>query len=246
MKILLLGGTKEARDLAQELVTQGHRVISSLAGQVKSPRLPAGEIRIGGFGGISGLKTYITAHSIDLVIDATHPFAAQITSNAITASKELAVPYLNFERPSWENHDDAASWHWVTDNSAAAATIGCLGDRPFLSCGRKTLPNFLDWQNFALVRVVDPLTIAVPRAWKIILSRGPYFFTDELKLIEKNRINLLITKDSGGVHTEAKLEVAKQLGIPVVVISRPKIPQEYLKFEKITEVLAWLESVKKN
>lgn len=246
MKILLLGGTKEARSLAQELVSQGYQVISSLAGQVKSPRLPVGEIRIGGFGGVFGLKSYLAENAIDLVIDATHPFAAQITTNAITATEELDIPYLNFERPSWKNHSNAADWHWVTDNSAAAATIGALGDRPFLSCGRKTLPDFLGWQNFALVRVVDPLTIAIPPAWQIILSRGPYFFADELKLIEKNQINLLITKDSGGVHTEAKLEVAKQLGIPVVVISRPNIPQEYLKFEKITEVLAWLEAVKKN
>ena len=156
MTILILGGTSEARELAAALVASGADVISSLAGRVSRPALPAGRVRVGGFGGVDGLVDYLRAGKITAVVDATHPFAAQISANAAAATALAGVPLLRLERPGWRDHPQAGSWTWVADAAAARAAAEAAR-RPFLTTGRQSLEAFLPWADRrAIVRVVDP------------------------------------------------------------------------------------------
>jgi precorrin-6A/cobalt-precorrin-6A reductase len=229
--ILILGGTAEARELAAGLDAAGVAVTSSLAGRVQRPRLPAGETRIGGFGGPEALARWIGEHGVRAVIDATHPFAQRISASAAQACPQAGVALLRLERPGWSERT-GDSWQWVGDLDAAAAAVALAGPRPggraagrrrvLLTTGRQGLAAFADVDDaWFLVRCVDPPQPPLPRHHELLLDRGPYTLEGELALVDQHRIDLVVTKDSGGPHTVAKLDAARERGLPVVVVRRP-------------------------
>jgi precorrin-6A/cobalt-precorrin-6A reductase len=223
MRVLLLGGTGEARELAAALVATGVGVVSSLAGRVHDPRIPDGELRVGGFGGVEGLVAALVADPVDAVIDATHPFATGITANAADATGRLGLPFLVLRRPGWVPRpgDD---WHWADTMADAAAMVGTFGTRVFLSIGRGRLDLFTRDELWYLLRSVDPPRPPLPTHHAVVLGRGPFDVAAERALLREHRIDVIVTRDSGGDHTSAKLTAARELGLPVVVVRRPPLP----------------------
>lgn len=222
--VLVLGGTAEARRLAAALHAEGVDVVSSLAGRVTRPALPAGRVRTGGFGGPEGLARYLRDAGVGQVIDATHPFAARISANAALACAATEVPLVRLQRPGWRGHPDADRWTWVAD-AAAARAAAAASRRPFLTTGRQSLSDFAPWADRAvLARVVDPPEQPLPERWTLLLARGPYERDAEQALMIGHGADCLVTKDSGGDLTSAKLDAAGALGVPVVVIERPPPP----------------------
>jgi precorrin-6A/cobalt-precorrin-6A reductase len=226
--VLVLGGTGEARALAAELT--GVRVVSSLAGRVSAPRLPVGEVRIGGFGGVDGLVEYLRAERVDAVVDATHPFAAGITANAVRACRVVGVPLLVLRRPGWEPEP---GWTWVDSLDEAAAAVG--ERRAFITTGRQGLAAF----SKGLARTVDPPDPPV-QGVEVVLDRGPYTVDSEIRLMRAHDIEVLVTKDSGGPMTSAKLDAAKVLGLPVVVVRRPPLPDGVEVVGTVADAVAWV------
>lgn len=237
-RVLLLGGTAEARTLAADLVAAGVPVTSSLAGRVSRPRLPEGEVRVGGFGGSEGLARWLREHGVAAVVDATHPFAERISASAIEGCKHAGVPLLRLERPGWrERRGD--HWEWVEDLDQAAAAVPRLGSRVLLTTGRQGLAAFAGVSDaWFLVRCVDPPESPLPPRHRVLLDRGPYSFERELALIDEHRLDLVVTKDSGGAYTRAKLDAARARGLPVIVVRRPTRVDAPTVFEP-AEALAW-------
>ena len=222
--VLILGGTAEARALAARLDGEGVAVTSSLAGRVANPRLPAGDVRIGGFGGPEALARWLAENDVAAVIDATHPFAERISASAARAAPAAGVALLRLERPGW-TEQPGDRWHWVDDLGQAAAAIGSLGERVLLTTGRQGLAAFAPVAHaWFLVRCVDQPDPPLPPRHELLLDRGPYTLDGELALIDDHRIDLVVTKDSGGAHTEAKLDAARGRGLPVIVVRRPPRP----------------------
>ncbi|GAB2620484.1 precorrin-6A reductase [Paractinoplanes abujensis] len=217
--MLILGGTSEARALAAAL--PGLTVISSLAGRTSAPRLPVGEVRIGGFGGVDGLVAYLRTERIDVLVDATHPFAAGISHNAAAAAALTGVPLIVLRRPGW-TAQDADVWHRVRDLEEAAALLPRLGRRVFLTTGRQGIAAFADVDAWFLARSVEPPAPPRPARLEVLLDRGPYTLDGERRLLAAHEIDVLVTKDSGG--PDAKLTAARERGIPVVVVNRPATP----------------------
>jgi precorrin-6A/cobalt-precorrin-6A reductase len=239
MRVLILGGTGEARELAAELVAAGTAVLSSLAGRVRQPRLPDGPERVGGFGGADGLTGFLGAEGITHVIDATHPFAGVITTNAATAALAAGVPRLVLRRPEWETDP---SWETAGDvREAAEAVRAWPGDGVFLTTGRRDLGAFAadDGHRF-LVRTIDPPEGAVPRSMTLLLDRGPYTVAGESALLRDHRIGLLVTKNSGGQATAAKLRAARDLGVQVMMVRRPPLPSGSIVVATVPEALRWV------
>jgi precorrin-6A/cobalt-precorrin-6A reductase len=218
--ILILGGTAEARELAAALHAQGVAVTSSLAGRVSRPRLPAGGVRIGGFGGPVALAGWLRDHGVSAVVDATHPFAERISASAAQACGAAGVPLLRLERPGWSARA-GDRWHWVDDLEQAARSIAGLGRRVFLTTGRQGLSAFAGRPEWYLIRCVEPPAPPLPDHCEIVLDRGPFTVAGELALIDQRRLDLLVTKDSGGPLTMAKLDAARARGLPVIIVRRP-------------------------
>ncbi len=236
--ILVLGGTAEARELAGALDAAGVPVTSSLAGRVSRPRLPAGEVRIGGFGGPDALARWLTEYGVVAVLDATHPFAERISASAATACAHAGVPLLRLQRPGWSERA-GDRWHWVDDLDAAAAAIPPLGERVLLTTGRQGLAAFAGVHDaWFLVRCVEQPDPPLPAQHQLLLDRGPYTLDGELALINEHRIDLVVTKDSGGVHTESKLDAARERGLPVIVVRRPPRPN-VASVATVADALAW-------
>ncbi len=219
-RVLVLGGTAEARELAAMLREAGIPAISSLAGRVAQPRLPVGEVRIGGFGGPSGLASWLSEHEMAAVVDATHPFAERISSSAVQACSAVGVPLVRLERPGWSERP-GDRWHWVDDLGEAAELVPQLGQRVLLTTGRQGLAAFAAVDSWFLVRCVDPPRPPLPAQHELLLDRGPYTLTGELALFDRHRIDLLVTKDSGGSHTQPKLDAARERDAQVIVVRRP-------------------------
>lgn len=238
-RILVLGGTAEARALAQELGSAGVAVVSSLAGRVARPRLPVGEVRVGGFGGPEALARWLVEHAIGAVVDATHPFAERISASAAQATDSAGLPLLRLERPGWEA-GAGDRWYWVDDLPQAAAALRGLGaDRVLLTTGRQGLAAFAhDDVRWFLIRCVDPPDVALPARHEVLLDRGPYTLEGELALIDAHRIDVVVTKDSGGRLTDAKLHAARNRGLPVVVVRRPP-RQGVPTVRTVAEAAAW-------
>jgi precorrin-6A/cobalt-precorrin-6A reductase len=197
------------------------RVVSSLAGRVTDPRLPSGEVRVGGFGGIDGLVEWLRANDITAVVDATHPFADTMTAHAVAATARVGVPLLVLRRPGWtpEPGDD---WRWVDSVDEVAANLP--GERVFLTTGRQDIGVFARCSQFFLARSVDPPEPPLPQRIHVVLDRGPFTVDGEVELMRTHAVDVLVTKDSGSEQTAAKLVAARRLGIPVVIVRRPPAP----------------------
>ncbi|MDB5589117.1 MAG: cobalt-precorrin-6A reductase [Devosia sp.] len=220
MKILILGGTAEARELADRLVAKGHDVMSSLAGRTSDPKLPEGDIRMGKFGGIPGLCAYMRAVGTERLVDATHPYAGLISINAVTAAKVTGVPLVRFMRPSWEQRE-GDDWLTLQTVAEAAAALPPNAD-VLLTTGHMGLEAFMTRDDCQfVVRLIEPPAFELPRHASVLLSRPPYDVVGELRLMEREGITHLVTKNSGGGQTAAKLEAARRLGVKVLMIARP-------------------------
>jgi precorrin-6A/cobalt-precorrin-6A reductase len=214
-------------------------VISSLAGRLAEPTRPEGEVRVGGFGGADGLARWLVEQQVDAVIDATHPFAAAMTAGACSACAATGVPSLLLDRPRWASRDGDV-WHRMASLEAAAAALPSLGTRVFLTVGRQGMAAFtaLD-ELFFLVRAVQAPEPPLPRHMSLVLDRGPFTVDGELDLLWSQRIDVLVSKDSGGEATAAKLDAARLAGIPAVLIERPPAP-DAPTVHTVEEALAWL------
>ena len=239
-RVLVLGGTAEARRLAELLVdVPGWRVISSLAGAVANPLLPPGEVRVGGFGGLTGLVDWLRPGA-DAVVDATHPFAATITAHAAEATARLGLPFLVLRRPGWRA-GPGDRWHRADDVDHAARLLPDLGRRVFLTTGRTGLAAFTALPDlWFLLRAIDPPATPPPPNTHLLLARGPYTVDGELALLRTHRIDVLVSKDSGGDSTAAKLAAARQLSLPVLLIRRPPPPPGVAAVTTPAEAVTWL------
>ncbi|MBW0015296.1 cobalt-precorrin-6A reductase [Mycobacterium sp.] len=241
MRVLLLGGTAEARALAKALFPQVE-IISSLAGRVPAPALPVGAVRIGGFGGVDGLRRWLVEEHIDAVVDATHPFATTMTAHAAEACADLRMPHLVLVRPAWQPGNALV----VASDTHAADAIARQGySRVFLTTGRSSVRAFADIDAWFLIRAVTaPDDAALPRRHRLLLSRGPYRYDDELALLREHRIDALVTKNSGGGMTRAKLDAAAALAIPVVMVRRPRLPVGLTSVTTVEDAAEWVAGLR--
>ncbi|GHE95730.1 precorrin-6A reductase [Streptomyces longispororuber] len=241
MRVLILGGTTEARRLAELLHgTPGLHLTSSLAGRVAGPRLPPGEVRVGGFGGAEGLAAWLREHQVDAVIDATHPFAGTISFHAARAAADAHVPLLALRRPGWDPVPGDV-WHDADSLAQAAELLPGLGERVFLTTGRMGLAAFAGLtEQWFLVRSVDAPEPPHPPRMEVLLDRGPFTLDGERELLRRHRVDVLVTKDSGGAATAPKLTAAREAGVPVVVVRRPPVPEGVPEVAGPAEAARWV------
>ncbi len=236
--ILILGGTGEARRLAPLLLEAGYKVTTSLAGVTREPLLPRGELRIGGFGGVDGLVEYVRGEKIVAIVDATHPFAEQITRHGFEAANQEKITYVRLERRPWK---PLAREHWrlVADVDSAVKALK-TDTRAFVTIGRKELPKFAARDDLTiLARSIEPPEMELPENWKFIQGRPPFTVYDEAELMRAHEINVLVTKNSGGKAVSAKLQAARELGIAIMMIERPVI-DGIRKVRSVDQVLRFL------
>ncbi len=205
----------------------GLHVVSSLAGRVHDPPLPLGTVREGGFGGVQGMLAWFHSHMPVIVVDATHPFAAQISEQAAQAARLAGIARLRLQRPAW-SPVPGERWLPVPDLASAADLLPTLGRRPLLTTGRQGLAAFTEHPACRrldlLVRCVQAPAIPLPARTTVLLARGPFSLAGELALLRERRIDVLVTKNSGGREAQPKLDAARELRLPVVVIDRPPVP----------------------
>ena len=232
MTVLLLGGTAEAAELADRLA--GLPVVTSLAGMTRDPRRPEGDLRVGGFGGAAGLAAWAREHGVRAVVDATHPFAEQISAQAVTGL--AGVPLLRLQRPGWvERPGDR--WQRVPTVAAAAALVGAR--RALVTTGRRTLSAFAACPDVLSRSVEAP---AEAHGATVLLSRGPFTVEGERELLREHRIEVVVSKDSGGEATRAKLDAARELGLPVVLVDRPPAVPIAASVPTVAEAEAWVRA----
>lgn len=248
MNLLLLGGTAEARELATGLAARRDIVTTlSLAGATRRPRAMPVPVRRGGFGGIAGLARYLVAQDIDHVIDATHPFAATMSANADAACRASGGMLWRLERPAWRP-GPGDDWRAVADSAAAARHLADFGRRVFLSVGSRSLAPFAavpgkHW----IVRVIDPPDPSPAfDDWTLIQARPPFTLADEIALLAREQVEVLVTKNSGAPATAAKLAAARELGVPVVMIERPALPVGPRVFADPATLLSALDTVRES
>jgi precorrin-6A/cobalt-precorrin-6A reductase len=241
MRLLILGGTTEANVLARHIAgPTDFDPILSLAGRTQNPVTPPIPFRSGGFGGVAGLKAYLTEAKIDAVVDATHPFAAQMSAHAVQACGDLGLPVAIFTRAAWRAVP-GDRWVQAADMTAAATALGDAPRRVFLTVGGLQLAAFAAApQHHYLVRTIDPPDLAALPDHRLILARGPFAVDDEIALMRDAGIDVLVTKNSGGKATAAKLAAARALGIEVIMVERPK-SEDVPTFEKLDAVMGWIE-----
>jgi precorrin-6A/cobalt-precorrin-6A reductase len=239
MRILLLGGTGEARALAARLSPEVD-VISSLAGRVPDPALPVGEVRIGGFGGVDGMRRWLLESKVDAVVDATHPYAATITEHAAAVCGELRLPHVVLARAAWPPGDAIV----VGSDADAAKTVTAEHySRVFLTTGRSGTAAFADVDAWFLIRAVTaPDADTLPGRHQLVLSRGPYHYDDERRLLREHHIDALVTKNSGGAMTRPKLDAAAALGVAVVMVDRPPLPSGVATVATVDDAACWVRS----
>ncbi|RGP39269.1 cobalt-precorrin-6A reductase [Pseudotabrizicola alkalilacus] len=240
MRVLLLGGTTEASLLARALAEAGIDAVFSYAGRTAAPVAQPVPVRCGGFGGAEGLADYLVAEGITHVVDATHPFAAQISRNAIAACAAGVVPLAVLERPQWQA-GPGDDWRHVPDVQAAVQALPDAPARVFLAIGKQTLSPFAARpQHHYLLRLVDApdAPLPLPDAAAVI-ARGPFAVEGDLALLRDNRITHIVAKNAGGSGAGAKLVAARRLGLPVILIDRPALPPR-LVLGSVPEVMRWL------
>jgi precorrin-6A/cobalt-precorrin-6A reductase len=242
LKLLILGGSGEAADLARALEGDArYDVTLSLAGRTSEPVALPGRLLTGGFGGAQGLARVLAEERFDLLVDATHPFAVQMKVNTIEAARAANVPLLAIRRPAWVPRE-GDRWIMVESLEAAAAAIGQDPRRVFLTTGRMELAPFRQApQHLYIVRSVEaPSPEDLPPRAELITARGPFNVVDERALLQAHRIELIVTKNSGGAGAAAKLDAARDLSLPVIMVERPDLP-EAPSVETAADALAWLE-----
>ena len=240
-RLLLLGGTGEAADLARDVaVMPGLTVITSLAGRTQQPQKLPGEVRVGGFGGVAGLARYLEAQAIDLLVDATHPFAATMAANAAAACAEAGLPRLKLLRPPWRRQE-GDRWIEVENAEQAADALSGLARRVFLSSGRQDIAAFTACDDiWFLVRLIDRPAEPLPlKRHELVLARGPFHLDSEAALLNAHGIEAVVSKNSGGQATYSKIAAARQCGLPVVMIERPPTPRGEI-VESVEAALGWI------
>jgi len=241
MRVLILGGTTEASQLAT-LIAGDPRfdAILSLAGRTSAPRAQPLRTRTGGFGGADALARWLGDEKIEAVIDATHPFADQISTNAVAACRQAGVPLASIVRPAWQA-EAGDRWHSVPNADAAAIALGDVPRCVFLGLGRQELPAFASApQHRYVARVIEPPeTLYLPPDLHLLQARGPFDRDAEIELLTREKIDVVVSKDSGGSATYAKIEAARALGLPVVMIARPDKPTGHAVASP-EDAVAWL------
>jgi precorrin-6A/cobalt-precorrin-6A reductase len=241
IRVLLLGGTTEASDLAKALADQGIAGVFSYAGRTGAPVAQPLPLRIGGFGGVEGLVDYLRREGVTHILDATHPFAARISAHAVEAARITGMPLLALERAPWQPGPQDR-WRIVPDMAAAVAALPDAPSRIFLAIGRQNLEGFAAKpQHHYLLRLVDPLeSLPLPSA-EAIISRGPFTLEGDLDLLGRYRIDLVVAKNAGGSGARAKLDAARLLHLPVLLIDRPALPDRP-SVDGAAAVLRWLHA----
>lgn len=238
--LLILGGTTEATALATAVAAEGLAGTVSFAGRVERPRRQPLPQRVGGFGGIEGLARYVREQKITHVIDATHPFAAQMSRNAVAACAQEGVPLIALTRPAWQP-EAGDNWIHVPDIDGAVAALNQNPRRVFLAVGRMHLAAFaVNPQHFYLLRLVDPPAVPPPFPdHHVLVSRGPFTAEDDEALMQTHGIDLVVSKNAGGRGAYAKILAARRLGVPVIMIDRPAL-LDRPEAGSVAEVLLWI------
>ncbi|TGN90581.1 cobalt-precorrin-6A reductase [Bradyrhizobium yuanmingense] len=239
IRALILGGTADASLLAAEIARAGIDAVYSYGGRTRAPADQPLPTRIGGFGGVSGLADYIRAEGITHVIDATHPFAAEMSRHAVEACADTNAPLIALERAPW-TRASADTWIEVTDVDTAVSALPDAPANVFLAIGRQHIAPFAAKPQHAYtLRFVDPPDAPLPFAADVIVSRGPFTLHSELAMMRTRGIAWIVARNSGGDGARAKIDAARRLGLPVIMISRPQLP-ERLRVERVTDVMQWL------
>jgi precorrin-6A/cobalt-precorrin-6A reductase len=238
-RALILGGTADASLLAAEIARAGIDAVYSYGGRTRAPADQPLPTRIGGFGGVSGLVDYIRSEGITHVIDATHPFAAEMSRNAVAACAETGTPLIALERAPWTKIP-GDNWIEVADVNAAVAALPEAPAKIFLAIGRQHIAPFATKPQHAYtLRFVDPPEAPLPFAADVIVSRGPFTLEGELEMMRARGITWIVARNSGGDGARAKIDAARMLGLPVIMISRPELP-ERSRVESVAEIMQWL------
>jgi precorrin-6A/cobalt-precorrin-6A reductase len=241
MRVLILGGSTESSELSR-LLAGDHRFETtlSLAGRTSKPRAQPVRTRTGGFGGADGLAAWLAQESIEAVVDATHPYADRISANAVNACQRLGLPLVTILRPAWQAVT-GDNWLAVPNAEVAAAALGSQPRRVFLSLGRLELGAFASApQHHYVARTIEPPDVALPPDINLILDRGPFDEQAETVLLTSEKIDVIVSKNSGGAATYPKITATRKLGIPVVIIARPLKVHGHA-VEHPAEAVTWLE-----